>query len=90
MKNAAIYARVSSAQLKEEHTIASQTAALIALDSGDSSWARTTAHPDTALRIFNNVGVRNKIRFRNSSSRPASSLCTLRTCQSPGAPLPFG
>jgi site-specific DNA recombinase len=30
MKNAAIYARVSSAQQKEEHTIASQTAALIA------------------------------------------------------------
>ena len=29
MKNAAIYARVSSAQQKEEHTIASQTAALI-------------------------------------------------------------
>lgn len=30
MKSAAIYARVSSAQQKEEHTIASQTAALIA------------------------------------------------------------
>jgi site-specific DNA recombinase len=30
MKNAAIYARVSSAQQKEEHTIASQTAALVA------------------------------------------------------------
>jgi site-specific DNA recombinase len=30
MKNAAIYARVSSTQQKEEHTIASQTAALIA------------------------------------------------------------
>ena len=30
MKNAAIYARVSSVQQKEEHTIASQTAALIA------------------------------------------------------------
>jgi site-specific DNA recombinase len=30
MKNAAIYARVSSAQQKEENTIASQTAALIA------------------------------------------------------------
>ena len=29
MKNAAIYARVSSAQQKQEHTIASQTAALI-------------------------------------------------------------
>ena len=29
MKNAAIYARVSSAQQKEKHTIASQTAALI-------------------------------------------------------------
>src|SRR5271166_2055389 len=29
MKNAAIYARVSSVQQKEEHTIASQTAALI-------------------------------------------------------------
>lgn len=30
MKNAAIYARVSSTQQKEEHTIASQTAALVA------------------------------------------------------------
>jgi len=30
MKNAAIHARVSSAQQKEEHTIASQTTALIA------------------------------------------------------------
>ena len=30
MKNAAIYARVSSVQQKEEHTIASQTAALVA------------------------------------------------------------
>ena len=29
MKNAAIYARVSSVQQKEEHTIASQTAALM-------------------------------------------------------------
>ena len=34
MKNAAIYARVSSAQQKEEHAIASETATLITFAQG--------------------------------------------------------
>lgn len=42
MKAAAIYARVSSEQQKEENTIASQTAALI-----DSHASRATAYPMT-------------------------------------------
>ena len=35
MKTAAIYARVSSAQQREEHTIASQTAALVAFAASE-------------------------------------------------------
>jgi len=45
MKMAAIYARVSSEQQREEHTIASQTAALsqrreYLLYNGDPHWCR--------------------------------------------------
>ena len=39
--------------------------------------------PDTAFRHNNGVGFRNKVDFGAQSSRPASSLCTLRTRRSP-------
>jgi hypothetical protein len=39
---------------------------------------------DTAFRKANGVGIATSIDFGAESSRPASSLCTLRTRQSPG------
>lgn len=39
--------------------------------------------PDSAFRRLNNVGFRYHVNFGAQSSRPASSLCTLRTRRSP-------
>ena len=50
----------------------------------DPSRPRHSGRPGTAFRKANDVGIRDATDFGAEPSRPASSLCTLRTHQSPG------
>ena len=49
----------------------------------DPARPRNNGRPGTAFREANNVGIRDEKDFGAEPSRPASSLCTLRTHQSP-------
>jgi hypothetical protein len=56
-----------------------------ARDSGDpGTTSLYRSLPDAAFRLVNGVGIATRLDFGAESSRPTSSLCTLRTHQSPG------
>ena len=56
-----------------------------ARDSGDpGTTSLYRSLPDAAFRFVNGVGIATRLDFGAESSRPTSSLCTLRTHQSPG------
>ncbi len=55
-----------------------------ARDSGDPALPLHSGGADAALRLVNSVGIATTTDVGAESSRPAFSLCTLRTRQSPG------